>query len=75
VGGAVKGGDFYGRWPTLVVGGPDDSGSDVGRFIPTTSVEQYSATLAQWFGLEAAELSLVFPNVGRFASANLGFLA
>jgi uncharacterized protein (DUF1501 family) len=74
VGGPVKGGDFYGRWPTLALGGPDDTGNDVGRFIPTTSVDQYSATLARWFGLEAAEMSLVFPAIGRFATADLGFL-
>jgi uncharacterized protein (DUF1501 family) len=77
VGGAVNGGDFYGRWPTLTIGGPDDTGisaTDFGRFIPTTSVDQYAATLARWFGLPAADQTLVFPNIGRFATANLGFL-
>ena len=77
VGGAVNGGDFYGRWPTLAIGGPDDtttSTTDFGRFIPTTSVDQYAATLARWFGLPAADQTLVFPNIGRFATANLGFL-
>ena len=75
VGGPVIGGDFYGRWPQLAVGSPDDTGNDAGRFIPTTSVEEYCSTLARWFGLEAAENSLVFPNIGRFANPNLGFLA
>jgi uncharacterized protein (DUF1501 family) len=77
VGGAVKGGDFYGAYPTLAMGGPDDtdSGSNPrGRWIPTTSVEQYAATLGLWYGLSASDLPLVFPSIGRFASSNLGFM-
>jgi uncharacterized protein (DUF1501 family) len=84
VGGAVKGGDFYGTpgtsgsvFPTLVMGGPDDtdSGSNPrGRWIPTTSVEQYAATLGLWYGLSQSDLPLVFPFIGRFASSNLGFM-
>ena len=50
------------------------SGSS-GRFIPTTAVDQYTSTLALWFGLPAAEVPLVFPNIGRFGSADLGFMA
>ena len=73
VGGAVRGGDFYGRYPVLAPGGPDDADTS-GRFIPTTSVEQYAATLASWFGLGDAEVRSVFPNIGRFASTNLGFM-
>jgi uncharacterized protein (DUF1501 family) len=77
VGGAVKGGDFYGAYPTLAMGGPDDtdSGSNPrGRWIPTTSVEQYAATLGLWYGLSVSDLPLVFPSIGRFASSNLGFM-
>jgi uncharacterized protein (DUF1501 family) len=73
LGGAVKGGDFVGRWPTLALAGPDDSGS-LGRFIPTTSVDQYAATLAKWYGLAAADVPAVFPNITRFDTADLGFL-
>jgi uncharacterized protein (DUF1501 family) len=74
MGGAVRGGDFYGRYPTLALGGPDDTDTR-GRWIPTTSVEQYAATLAAWYGLSASDIPLVFPLIGRFPSANLGFMS
>jgi len=73
LGGSVKGGDFYGTFPNIALKGPDDS-SNEGRWIPTTSVDQYGATLAQWFGLGSRALPSVFPNIGRFATSNLGFL-
>jgi len=72
VGGAVKGGDIYGQMPDLVVNGPDDTGR--GRWIPTTSVDEYAATLATWFGVSATNLPTVLPNVSRFMHPNLGFL-
>jgi uncharacterized protein (DUF1501 family) len=72
VGGAVKGGDLYGKMPTLTVGGPDDTTQ--GRWIPTTSVDEYAATLATWFGVSATDLPVVLPNIGRFGKTNLGFL-
>ena len=72
-GGAVKGGDFYGTLPTQALGGPDDLGDD-GRWIPTTSLDQYGATLARWFGIGEADLHYVFPNMGAFTSTNLGFM-
>jgi uncharacterized protein (DUF1501 family) len=74
LGGSVQGGDFFGTYPNLALGGPDDATSQ-GRWIPTTSVDQYGATLAQWFGLAPGSLPSVFPNVGSFPSSNLGFLA
>jgi uncharacterized protein (DUF1501 family) len=73
VGGAVRGGDIYGKMPDLTVNGPDDTGS--GRWIPTTSVDEYSATLARWFGVSDSDLPLVLPNIGRFARPDLGFMA
>ncbi|HEX6737419.1 MAG TPA: DUF1501 domain-containing protein [Vicinamibacteria bacterium] len=80
VGGAVRGGEFYGVpgsngtvFPTLTLSGPDDTDSR-GRWIPTASVDQYAATLAQWFGVTVAELPTAFPLLGRFASNNLGFM-
>jgi uncharacterized protein (DUF1501 family) len=73
IGGAVKGGKMYGTFPTLALGGPDDSGAN-GRWVPTTGTVQYAATLAQWFGVSAAQLPLVFPNIGSFSTSNLGFI-
>jgi uncharacterized protein (DUF1501 family) len=72
VGGAVNGGATYGKLPTLTVNGPDDTGT--GRWIPTTAVDQYAATLASWFGLDGGYVDYVFPNLGRFVSSNLGFI-
>ncbi len=73
LGGAVNGGDLYGKVSSLQIGGPDDTGR--GRWIPSTSVDQYAATLASWFGVSATNLPTVFPNVGRFATSDLGFMA
>ncbi|MDB6146852.1 MAG: hypothetical protein JWO45_516 [Spartobacteria bacterium] len=72
MGGAVRGNRLYGAFPTLAVNGPDDT--EDGRWIPTTSVDEFSATLARWFGVSDTDMSTVFPNIGRFAQPNLGFL-
>ena len=72
VGGAAKGGKTYGTFPTLAINGPDDTGT--GRWIPTTAIDQYFATLATWFGVDNGNLATVFPNLGNFASSNLGFI-
>ena len=72
MGGAVRGNKLYGTFPTLAVNGPDDT--EDGRWIPTTSVDEFSATLARWFGVASSDMSTVFPNIGRFAHPNLGFL-
>jgi len=68
----VQGGDIYGQMPRLTVGANDDTGR--GRWLPSTSVDEYNATLATWFGVSAANLSVVLPTIGRFAKPNLGFL-
>jgi len=73
IGAAVRGADLYGTFPTLALGGPDDA-SNEGRWIPTTSVDQYGATLAKWFGVADADLPTVFPNVVNFPTRDLGFL-
>jgi len=74
LGGAVRGGALYGRYPALVRGGPDDADTE-GRWIPTTAVDQYGATLARWFGASSSDLAAIFPNLGRFPTPDLGFLA
>ncbi|WAC21177.1 DUF1501 domain-containing protein [Luteolibacter sp. SL250] len=81
-GGAVNGGDLYGSFPSLKTGavsGSIDAGSNRGRWIPDTSVDQYAARLASWMGADSNSMEAVFPNLGRFdattsSTANLGFL-
>jgi uncharacterized protein (DUF1501 family) len=74
LGGAVKGGKFYGKPPQIGNGTQDDVGQ--GRLLPSTSVDQYAATLASWFGVSAGDLSTVLPNIGNYdaSTRNLGFL-
>ena len=73
LGGAVQGGQVFGKFPTFQLGGPDDA--DVrGRWIPTTSIDQYGATLCSWFGIPDSALASVFPNFANFGAVKLGFL-
>jgi uncharacterized protein (DUF1501 family) len=74
VGDAVKGGAMYGQYPQLILGGPDDAETE-GRWLPTTSVDQYGATLARWFGVTTADLQAVFANLGQFPASDLGFMS
>jgi uncharacterized protein (DUF1501 family) len=89
LGDAVQGGDFYGIpmdpayggngtvYPTLLKGGPydtDNGSGGKGRWIPTVAVDQYAATLAAWFGVSSSDLYTVFPNLGNFNPATLGFM-
>jgi uncharacterized protein (DUF1501 family) len=73
LGGAVKGNTLYGNFPTLALGGPDDAGNN-GRWIPTTALDQYAATMASWFGVSNANLPTIFPNLANFPTNNLGFM-
>lgn len=83
MGGPVIGKNIYGQFPNLVVGDGAES-RDVdkgrGRWIPTTSVDQYGAVLAKWLGVESSAMELIFPNLPRFddpfssTAANLQFI-
>ena len=82
MGGAVRGGDFYGSFPVLGVknannnnfdSSPDQLGN--GSMLPTTAVDQFGATLARWFGVADSDLGTVFPNLVNFSNRNLGFMA
>jgi uncharacterized protein (DUF1501 family) len=72
LGGAVQGKQFYGTAPAIAVNGPDDVGQ--GRLLPSTSVDQFAATLASWFGVSASELPVVVPNIGNYTLKNMGFV-
>lgn len=74
-GGAVNGG-LYGSFPVFQLGGPSDTdgGNPTGRWIPTTSVDEYSATMARWFGVPESAIDSIFPNLKRFSTRGLGFL-
>ena len=74
LGGAVRGGRCHGRFPTLAAGGPDDAAKE-GRWIPSSSCDQYVATLARWFGVPADALAEIAPHLRRFDTADLGFMA
>ncbi len=72
VGGAVNGKKYYGTAPAIAVNGADDVGQ--GRLLPTTSVDQFAATLASWFGVSGSELKLMVPNIVNYSAQNLGFV-
>jgi uncharacterized protein (DUF1501 family) len=75
VGGPVAGGQVLGTFPTLVPGGVDDMDKDkAGRFVPTTSTDQVGASVMQWMGLPAADITNAFPHLANFAQRTLGFL-
>ncbi|MBI1198469.1 MAG: DUF1501 domain-containing protein [Phenylobacterium sp.] len=76
LGGAVRGGDIYGQYPTLGVdvGGFDNPDNVGGALIPTTSVDQFGATLGRWFGASEAQIDAIFPRLGNFPTRYLGFV-
>ncbi len=79
MGGKVSGGNIFGAFPDLARNTGQDADSNRGRWIPTTSVEQYSSVIAKWFGVDANSITTVFPNLGRFQNPltippNLNFM-
>ena len=73
LGGAVNGGRYYGTPPVVANDGPDDVGQ--GRLLPSTSVDQYAATMGKWLGISDPDLLTVLPNLANFSTTNLGFLS
>ena len=80
---AVKGAAFYGTPPPVSVGSTtaadDQWHVGQGRLLPSTSVDQYAATMAKWFGVQGTEMGGILPNLGRFANnsaypTDLGFM-
>jgi uncharacterized protein (DUF1501 family) len=88
VGGAVNGKAFYGYAPPISTSDDLSKPDNIwhvgqGRLLPTTSVDQYAATMATWFGVEDNELIKVVPNILNFDNVtqegilykkNLGFM-
>jgi uncharacterized protein (DUF1501 family) len=73
LGGAVRGGRFWGQLPAVAVNGPDDVGQ--GRLLPSSSVDQLAATLASWMGVSASELPSVLPQIGNYTLRDLGYFS
>jgi uncharacterized protein (DUF1501 family) len=73
MGGSVVGGRLYGSYPTLALNGPDDT-DNRGRWIPTTAVEQFGATLANWYGLSSSDFPAVFPLLSHFSPTIMPFM-
>lgn len=69
MGNAIKGGHIFGSMPSLMLNSDDDMGD--GRMVPSLAVDQFAGDLSRWFGLGDAELSEVFPNIGRFDNSTL----
>ncbi|MBO9715092.1 DUF1501 domain-containing protein [Sphingomonas sp.] len=72
VGGAVHGGRYYGTAPHVSATSDDQVGQ--GRLLPSTSIDQYAATLARWFGVPDGEMAHILPNIGNFDGRYLGFV-
>ena len=72
VGGAVHGGQYYGTAPHVSVDAEDQVGQ--GRLLPSTSIDQYAATLARWFGVPDGEMAAILPNIANFDRGPLGFV-
>ena len=76
MGGPVRGGQIFGEYPLLELGGEFDLSENArfsnGVMIPTTSVDEYFAELALWFGVSAGDLSTIFPNIGNFYNTTSG---
>jgi len=78
MGGAVRGGDVYGQFPTIgvdVTGGFQNPNMQNNVLIPQMSVDQYAGTMGRWFGLNDGQIASIFPNIPNFTNRYLDFLA
>lgn len=73
MGDAVRGKSFIGTAPEFANNGADDIGQ--GRLLPTIAVEQFGATMGQWFGVSASDQLAVMPNLANFSTRDLGFMS
>ncbi len=72
IGGAVKGGRYFGTAPHISATTDDQVGQ--GRLLPSTAIDQYAATLARWFGVPDSEMATILPNIGNFDGRYLDFV-
>lgn len=68
MGGSVKGGQLYGEYPSLGIGGKDDVGGAI--MLPKISTDEYFAELCRWYGVPASDMNYVLPNIGNFYDVN-----
>jgi len=73
MGGAVNGGNIYGKLPLISVNG-GDSAWNGGPLLPSTSATQYAATLARWMGISEGTLGDILPDLANFNTKDLGFM-
>lgn len=78
MGGAVAGGRVAGSFPDLTLDSNDDVGYG-GRLLPSTSVDAFFCEMLRWFGVSAADMPYVLPNIGNFYTPSsstlpIGFL-
>lgn len=69
MGGAINGGKLIGTFPDMTLGGDNDTGSK-GRMIPDIAVDQYLATLSNWFGVSDDDMPSLYPNLANFQAEN-----
>jgi uncharacterized protein (DUF1501 family) len=73
MGGAVNGGNIYGKLPVVSVDGPDNAWFG-GGLLPSTAASQYAATLGKWMGIDSGALGDILPDLARFDTKDLGFM-
>jgi uncharacterized protein (DUF1501 family) len=69
MGGPIEGQNIYGDYPSLNLSSNLNL-SDRGRILPTTSVDEFYAELALWFGASPNDLDYILPNLCNFYSTS-----